>query len=339
MKNKLYNKKSISKINVILNFVSLFLLISCNDNLIKKNENIFNTNEKNISKILNDTFPNELVINESELNKIDYKTDSFNFKDYIYNKASPLFLINDIVYKNVVNQIQLYSGIVRIKSDILVVDSAMNQSKPNKTIGLFKIKNGLFIGNQVFLTTYLGMPMYIRTRIEPNLNMFVGIDIIEVLKDQKSDFSYTDYDYKTGESTKKYYKIKYKNIEDFETTFYYTNGQKSINCNFQFDQVEYALDKFQTMLTRKSDPTLKIIKNKIEIFIENGSNVYTGDLKENGTLSFGETYDENGNKISYNEFKQKFQVFNGSFNLDDASYKNFRKYFNIFEENKSMEWD
>ena len=190
MKNKLYNKKSISKINVILNFVSLFLLISCNDNLIKKNENIFNTNEKNISKILNDTFPNELVINESELNKIDYKTDSFNFKDYIYNKASPLFLINDIVYKNVGNQIQLYSGIVRIKSDILVVDSAMNQSKPNKTIGLFKIKNGLFIGNQVFLTTYLGMPMYIRTRIEPNLNMFVGIDIIEVLKDQKSDFSY-----------------------------------------------------------------------------------------------------------------------------------------------------
>ena len=66
-------------------------------------------------------------------------------------------------------------------------------------------------------------------------------------------------------------------------------------------------------------------KEAIEILIENGSIVFKGDLKENGKLSFGETNDENGNKISFEEFKQKFQVFNGSFNLDDAYYKSFRK--------------
>ena len=181
--------------------------------------------------------------------------------------------------------------------------------------------------------------MYIRTRIEPNLDMYLGIDIIEVEKNQPNDFSYTDYNYTNGERIKRYYKIKYKYLEDFESTFYFTNGQKFIRCAFHFNPYEYSINNFANSFIQRNPPKLDIIQNKIEILIENGSIVFKGDLKENGKLSFGETNDENGNKISFEEFKQKFQVFNGSFNLDDASYKSFRKYFGIIEKNQSMGWD
>jgi len=318
--------------NIILAFVLIFIF-GCKNFIKNENdENIFLTDKENISNIINNKNENEEIINGLEIKNIKtYETDSFKILNYNYNeKSKNLILINDRVFKvkNITERsgIQPYSGKIRVKSDVYVkgVDGQDSLAK-NLTIALFNVENGNFVGNQLYLINYFNgsRTIYIRTRIEPNLDMVEGIDYNQVLSSESYDFAYNNYD-----GSKQYYKVKFKNIKDLKSDLYWINGQKILSCELVFNCYKYAHGNFSSMWRIPKELTVK--KGKVDISLGNGIKVYSGIFKENGELSFGESYDEKGNKISIEEFKNRFPIFSTTkFNLKDEEYKMFRSYLGI----------
>lgn len=302
-------------------FLIILTIISCS-----KPQQI-DSNLDDIGQILESQNPNnERLINFSVDHSMEYITDKIKFPNYSYNASeNTIVLMNDTVYKKEVNGYKKFSGIIRVLGQLDLVDENLIEKRLTKTLGLFKIKNGIFVGDQLYLTKDdEGNELYLKTKIIPLLDMIANKDYKEVYDEKEGDFKFGDVLYKY---------INRPNY-DLDMSFYWVSGKLAYKNSYNFNFVQYT---YSNLSNQYSKILHSSIKNNFKLYHYNGNIAFEGKLNENAEIFSGEYYTFNNIKTDKKHFRlqtsyeEELPVTN-HFNLPDKIYKQFRKYFGIIPE-------
>ena len=130
----------------LIRITLIILIISCS-----RPQNI-DSNIYDISHLIDSqSTKNEHLINFSTDVATEYITDKIKFPNYSYNASeNTIVLMNDTVYKKDVNGYKKFSGTIRVLGQLDLVDENLIEKSQTQTLGLFNIKNGIFVGDQLY---------------------------------------------------------------------------------------------------------------------------------------------------------------------------------------------
>jgi hypothetical protein len=305
-----------------LTFISipliLLTIISCS-----KAQNI-DSNIYDISHLIDSEIKkNEYLINFSTNLSTEYITDKFTFPNYSYNASeNTIVLMNDTVYKKEVNGYKKFSGIIRVLGKLDIVDENLIAKRQTQTLGLFNIKDGIFFGDQLYLTKDdKGNELYLKTKIVPFLDMIAVKDYIEVDDEKEGDFNFGDVTYKY---------INRPNY-DLDISMYWISGKLAYNNSYNFNFVQYTYSNFSRQYAKL---LIASTQNNIKLYHYNGNLAFEGQLNKDAEILSGEYYTFNNIKTDKKHFQlqtsyDKESPVNGNLNLPDKIYKQFRKYFGV----------
>ena len=271
---------------------------------------------------------------------------SFNMPNYAYNKnliagnyrEKPIpFLSNDTVYVTHPDSNWVkYSGQIRVLGDLRIInDDHQEVVLKNKTIALFNVKDGCFDGEQLYLVEdprseykYL----FIKSRIYPMMSVIQNLDFIEVNYEKSSDFSFRG----------SFFKYLKKTRYEFPITFYWTSGFKFYYLPMIYDYRNYTEENFWAPYPGVEFSYLMPIKNSsLSINHYNGNLFFEGLLSDSYDLIQGKYFSYNNtvsdklhSRLQINP-KTEISPDNLQFKLSDDVFKQFRKYFGIYDLNKA----
>jgi hypothetical protein len=296
----------------------IILIISCS-----RPQNI-DSNIDDISHLIDSqSTKNEQSINFSTDVATEYITDKIKFPNYSYNASeNTIVLMNDTVYKKDVNGYKKFSGIIRVLGQLDLVDENLIEKRQTQTLGLFNIKNGIFVGDQLYLTKDdKGSALYLKTKIVPLLEMIANKDYTEVFDEKKGDFNFGDVTYKY---------INTPNY-DLDISLYWISGKLAYKNSYNFNFVQYTYSNFSSQYSKSLTASTQ---NNIKIYHYNGNLAFEGKLNKYAEILSGEYYAFNNIKTDKKHFKLQTSYneelpVNRDLNLPDKIYKQFRKYFGI----------
>jgi hypothetical protein len=296
----------------------ILTIISCS-----KSQNI-DSNINDVSHLIDSqSTKNEHLISFRTDLTTEYITDKIKFPNYNYNASeNTLVLMNDTVYKKEVNGYKKFSGIVRVLGKLDLVDENLIAKRQTQTLGLFNIKNGIFVGDQLYLAKDdKGSELYLKTKIVPFLDMIVNKDYTEVYDEKEGDFKYGDVTYKYINSPN----------YDLDISMYWISGKLAYKNSYNFNFVQYTYSNFSSQYSKL---LIASTQNNIKLYHYNGNLAFEGKLNKDAEISSGEYYAFNNIKTDKKHFKLQISYDEESsvdrnFNLPDKIYKQFRKYFGI----------
>ncbi len=316
---------------------SLFIILiflSCNDqkSTIISNDIsnlIFNNNSSKSTE--------EYVIHYTNKEYISsYSIGNTFLKDYFFNpKENEMVLIDDTVYKkNNTGIYEKYTGIIRVVGDLKITNEFLKeQAYNNITLCIFSVKNGLFIGNQLYYTKKTTTPYngeFFLCEIKPFMDAQELKDFVEV------DKQFADLSVWLPFQGRKYYKILSKDTAhfNFKISKYWENGNLYYSRNYTFKPMNFikgSLPFNDNLKEFTIDDT-----SSVKIFHYNGSLAFEGHIKK-WDITDGVFYTFDKRETDLKHFKLQssfinevdFQYLN---NIPNDQFKQYRQYFGIKKE-------
>lgn len=313
-------------------FICISLTIfSCTTNIVNKN------NLKDIGDIINnesdENKSGEHIIHYKGYEISNYKSKTISIENYKYNPNSDIILIEDTVFQRFANgELKLFSGKIRVIGKLTYTNKFLKEEvNENATLGLFHIKNGIFVGNQLFYSegtrfSKIGGEYYL-CQIKPFMDVVLGRDYIEVNSSEYYDFSigseFLGY---------KYYKILNPVNHRFEISRFWVSGKLFYNRMYIYKTINFiaaSLNSFSYEKNFELNDT-----STVKVYHYNGNLAFEGRVNSTNEPLQGIFYNFNKTETDLKHFKLQNSYeteidFSNLHPIRDEDFKSYRYFFGI----------
>ncbi len=330
-------------LKLISSLFALLLLIGCNNT--NNNLNDLNDISSIIKSDINQTNKDEYIVQYRGYKTKDYLSLTTKILNYNYNPLSEFVLLEDTVYKKNTSGIyEKFTGTIRVIGKLNRLNEYLkNENIDSATLALFKIKEGIFEGKQLYhcegnYRSKIGARYYY-TEIKPFMDAVRDRDYIEVEKSEMYDFSFgSDF------SGYKYYRINRPTLFSFDISTYWESGKLFYSRKYLFSMKQFVLSSLNNFAYNKD--FLLNDSSSLHLYHYNGNLAFNGKVDKENIFSEGKYFTFNNIETDLKHFKLQKSFdreidFDRVYDIADEDFKEYRKYFGILEnvlyENSNIE--